>query len=111
MTETGNIHGDRAVPKSNAWAPLPGAAEGDAQTMSMMVALTAELVVVRGRLDTLERVLANSAVIGPSAIEDFTPSAQDEAEREIIRTRTIEAVFGSLRTAAEVDLATAKLEK
>lgn len=51
------------------------------RVLAITMAVAAELAVTRQRLDTLERLLAAKNVLARNEIENFTPSAEDHAER------------------------------
>lgn len=54
--------------------------------LSMLTALTAEVSVMRQRLDTVERLLDSGAPVTRAAIEAYTPDAAAAQERgELIR--------------------------
>lgn len=48
---------------------------------AIITALTTEVAVLQERLHTLEAVLANHGLVGADAIEDFSPSPEQAAER------------------------------
>ena len=69
--------------------------------LSMNVALMTELMVVRERLDTVERLLEKQGVVSREAIEHFDVDDAVEAQREKVR-QTIEShVFYLLLDQAE----------
>lgn len=69
--------------------------------LSMNVALMTELMVVRERLDTVERLLEKQGVVAREAIEHFDVDDAVEAQREKVR-QTIEShVFYLLLDQAE----------
>ncbi|WP_161989094.1 hypothetical protein [Sphingomonas glacialis] len=85
---------------------IPGQRGQDEQAIAMILALTAELSIVRARLDTCERLLVEAGVFKPDAIETFTPDAAALAEREQLRTRSIAKILRPLHELAQQDLAT-----
>lgn len=85
--------------------PIPGQRGQDEQAMGMILALAAELSVVRARLDTCERLLVEAGVFKPDAIETYTPDAAAVAEREQLRTRSIAKILRPLHELAQNDLA------
>lgn len=89
----------------NQLAPIPGRSAAEDQTLAMIVALTAELVVVRARLDACERLLAASGVLDPGAVDAFDPDPAAQAAREALRTATIAKVLRPLEERAARDLA------
>ena len=68
--------------------------------------LTAELAVVRERLDTVEHLLAEKGQITAADIENYVPDADTEAQRRAWREAYIQRVFADLQ--AEVDQAIAE---
>ncbi|WP_230293601.1 hypothetical protein [Croceicoccus sp. Ery5] len=83
--------------------PIPNMSEADDRLLGMVVALTSELAVLRERVDTLERVLADGGTITGSAVEDFRPDAGAQAERDAIRQRIIAKVMKPVRDGAARD--------
>lgn len=71
----------------------------------MIVALASELTVIRARLDTSERLLAQAGIIGSDAIDTFDPDAAAQAERERLRQRSMAKIFRAITEASEADLA------
>ncbi len=64
---------------------------------SMVVALLAELSVVRDRLDAHERLLQSAGLpVGPADVDGFEVSAEVARERAAVRERTIRHVFRAL---------------
>jgi len=51
------------------------------RVLAITMAVAQELAVTRDRLDTLERVLEANGIPVRDAIESFTPTAQESAER------------------------------
>jgi hypothetical protein len=68
--------------------------------MSMVTALLSELVIVRERLDTVERLAEGAGVLNRSEIDAFQPTAEAVAERDRIRRRAIAKVLRPLRDEA-----------
>lgn len=89
-------------------APIPGQRDADEQTLSMIVALTSEVAVIRARLDTCERLLVRNGVFEDDAIEAFAPDAAAQAERDQLRKRTLEKIFRPLQESGEAELAARK---
>lgn len=85
--------------------PIPGQRGQDEQAMGMILALAAELSVVRARLDTCERLLVEAGVFKPDAIEAYVPDAAAVAAREQLRTRSIAKILRPLHELAQNDLA------
>ena len=67
------------------------------QLMAMVVALTAEISILRDRLDTHERLAANRGVFSPAEVEDYLPSSEVMQDRSAQRTRLMRKVFRVLR--------------
>jgi len=89
-------------------APIPGQRDADEKTLSMIVALTSEVTVIRARLDTCERLLIQNGVFADGAIEAFAPDAAAQSERDQLRKRTLEKVFRPLQESGEAELAARK---
>ncbi len=83
-------------------ANLPPLSE---QLLAMIVGLASETAILRARLDTCERLLADAGVVAPGAIDGFEPDAAAQAEREAQRSRLLRKVFRPLQEAAELELA------
>ena len=75
------------------------------QLLAMIVGLASETTMLRARLDTCERLLADAGVIAPGAIDSFEPDAPAQAEREAQRGRLMRKVFRTLQEAAQAELA------
>lgn len=73
-------------------APIPESFPGQETLIAMNLALTAELAGLRERLDTVERLLLNAG-----AIDAFIPDEAATAERDRLRRRLIDRVFGVLK--------------
>lgn len=69
--------------------------------LSMNIALLAELMATRERLDTLERLMASKGLLARDEIEAFEPDAAGEAEREKLRETMSQHVFYLLLQQAE----------
>lgn len=52
--------------------------------LNMVMALAMELAVVRQRLDAVERLLEARALLPRAAIESFTPTPEQERERQLM---------------------------
>lgn len=89
----------------NHLAKIPGQSPFEAQALSMIVALASELVVMRARLDTSERLLAQAGILSSDAIENFSPDAAAQAEREQLRQHSMNKIFRAIVEASEADLA------
>jgi hypothetical protein len=67
------------------------------QLMAMGLALTAEISILRERLDTHERLAAGKGVFSPSEVDKFLPGPEALAERGAQRTRLMRKVFRVLK--------------
>lgn len=95
-----------ALPRSpKGLADIPGQRQADAQTMAMIVALASQVTVLRARLDTCERLLADANVLQPGAIDSYVPDAAAQAERDALRVGGMNKIFRALQEAGEADLA------
>ena len=79
---------------------IDGARDLDEQMLAMIVSLTSEVSILRSRLDACERLLIERGVLGASAIDEFEPDAQGQAERDAQRKHIIAKVFRPLVEAA-----------
>jgi len=79
---------------------LFGDGEGD-MFLSMITALTTELMVMRDRLDTIERVAAAKGVILKSEIDTFAFDETALAERDAARKALADRVYYLLLQQAE----------
>ena len=71
--------------------------------LAIVTALTAELSVVRERLDTAERLAVQGLPATPATIEAYEPEPAVEAEREAIRSAMLDRVFRILSQPHEGD--------
>jgi hypothetical protein len=69
--------------------------------LAIVVALTAELSVVRDRLDTVEQLAHRSLPATPANIEAYEPEPAVEAAREARRSAMLDRVFRILSQPAE----------
>lgn len=67
--------------------------------LAMIMAMTGEIALLRGRLDTHERLLAAGKPVTPESIESFLPDAAAEAAREAQRQAMLARVFRILAVA------------
>jgi uncharacterized membrane protein YdbT with pleckstrin-like domain len=67
--------------------------------LAMIMAMTGEIALLRGRLDTHERLLAAGRLVTPETIESFLPDAAAEAAREAQRQAMLTRVFRILAVA------------
>lgn len=65
--------------------------------LTVIVALTGEVSVLRERLDTVERILASKGILLPAEIEAYQPDEGVEQEREQWRTEYIARVLRVLQ--------------
>jgi hypothetical protein len=80
--------------------PIRGQSATEDMLLAMVTALTAEIAVLRERLDTTERLLEAAGVLAREKIEFFEPDAAQTAERGDLRHKLISRVFRPLRDAA-----------
>lgn len=69
--------------------------------LSITLALAGEVVVLRERLDAMERLLERGAPVTRTALDDFQPDAAVTAEREAWRERFLEVVLRSIHQEQE----------
>ena len=70
--------------------------------LSIALALSGEVVVLRERLDALERLLERGDPVTREALDRFAPDAGAIAERDAWRERFLELVLGSVAQEQEV---------
>jgi len=90
-----------AIQKAKGKRPKYLDATSSDHLLSMIMVLAEELAVSRERSDTLERLLETKGVLSRDDIEDFTPSQEVGAERQIKHSEYISRLLRSLRQ--EVD--------
>ena len=78
------------------------------QLFAIVTALTAEISVAFDRLDTLERVLVQSQMLAPNALESFQPDALASRQRSERRDELLRRVFAVLEAYAERQRASAR---
>lgn len=61
--------------------------------MSMVVALTSEVAVLRERLDTHERLSASAGGYGPEQVDHFQPDPDGHSSRSALRQDLVSRVF------------------
>jgi predicted nucleic acid-binding Zn-ribbon protein len=71
--------------------------------LTVIVALTGEVSVLRERLDTVERLLATKGILSPAEIEAYQPDEQVAQAREQWRTEYIARVLRVLQEEALVE--------
>ncbi len=67
--------------------------------LAMIMAMSGEIALLRGRLDTHERLLAAGKPVTPETIESFMPDAAADAAREAQRQAMLARVFRILAVA------------
>jgi hypothetical protein len=79
----------------------------------MLIVLLEEVCVLRDRLDTYERLGARGITVTPRSVDDYTPDAAAEAEREQRRQATIRRVLRPIKQLQEaaVERAQARYEQ
>lgn len=73
----------------------------------MIVALASEVTVIRARLDTCERLLADAGIITGDAVDNYSPDAAAQAERDKLRRSSMNKIFRSMVEASDADIASA----
>ena len=69
--------------------------------LAIAAALTAEVSVVRERLDTVERLAEQGLTATPANIEAYRPTLEVEAAREALRAALLDRVFRILAAPIE----------
>ncbi|MEE4211818.1 MAG: hypothetical protein V2I43_21440 [Parvularcula sp.] len=59
------------------------------RVMNITLALMQEVAVMRERLDTVERLLERDGTVSKKAIEDYTPTKEEAAERGLLQQEFI----------------------
>ena len=72
--------------------------------MSMVMALTSEVSVLRERIDAHERLIPENKLTGPDAVDDYLPDENANAERARQRKRLIDKVCRPLLAEIVSDL-------
>ncbi len=90
---------------------LPKKAKGERPTylgdpavdnvLSIALALAGEVVVLRERLDTVERLLEGAGGLSRAQVDDYRPSPQVIEEREAARARFLDVVLRSVQQERE----------
>ncbi len=78
------------------------------RVLAITMALSQELAVARERIDTLERLLAGAGVLAPGAVEGFTPTPAQAAERGLWTQEYLARVFRILQQEGEAIAAAGK---
>ena len=71
--------------------------------VKVVTALTTEVAVLRERLDTYERLLADKGVVSRADLENYLPSEDVESERRAWRQDFLDRVFADIKS--EIDAA------
>jgi len=87
--------------KAKGKRPVYFDAPENEQTLSILMALVAEVSVVRERLDTVERLLEESGSIDRVAIENFAPDREAAFERGLKTREYIARVMRSVQQSME----------
>lgn len=82
---------------SGATTPEPVGTTVADRALRVATALSAEVVVLRERLEIVERLAAKQGVFGPGDVDAYTPSADEEAAAKTWRRRFLDRVFGAMR--------------
>ncbi|MGE0774103.1 MAG: hypothetical protein AB7G25_06115 [Sphingomonadaceae bacterium] len=69
--------------------------------LSMVMALMGEVVVLRERLDSAERLLEQGDVLQPKAVDTFQPSPEAIEERDAWRAQFLDIVLRSVQQELE----------
>ncbi|MEM6682938.1 MAG: hypothetical protein AAF607_11940 [Pseudomonadota bacterium] len=77
---------------------------GNDQLLEMVLALSAEVSVLRDRLDAHERLADAGALATPQAIDEYEPTETVSQQRSARRARFLAKLFRPLRQAAARDL-------
>jgi len=77
---------------------------GNDHLMEMVLALSAEISVLRDRLDTHERLAEASTAPTPEAVESYVPDDAASGQRSAWRSAFLAKLFRSIRQAAARDL-------
>ncbi|MFT3966224.1 MAG: hypothetical protein QM690_10105 [Sphingobium sp.] len=67
------------------------------RSLRMVTALSAEVVVLRERLEIVERLAAAHGLFGPEAVDAYRPDSSVAALFKTKRKALIERVFGAMR--------------
>ncbi|TVQ47508.1 MAG: hypothetical protein EA371_08440 [Gammaproteobacteria bacterium] len=70
--------------------------------MSVVLAMAGELSVLYDRVDAMQRLLDRQGVLDAEALENFTPSPEDEAARAARRQEYMQRLFRVVRAEAAV---------
>lgn len=70
-------------------------------SLSISMALMAELAVARERIDTLERILVKKGLISIEEVEDYVPTAEEGEARQLAQVEYSARIFRSLQQEVE----------
>lgn len=76
--------------------PAVGTTVAD-RSLRMITALSAEVVVLRERLEFVERLAAEHGLFGPDDVDAYNPSPETAAALKVRRRSFLERVFGAMR--------------
>ena len=88
--------GHRLPQKAKGERPLYFADPAVDRLLSITLALAGEVVVLRERLDALERLQEQGAAVTRAALDAFEPDAAAHAERESWRERFLDVVLRAI---------------
>ncbi|MET0238688.1 MAG: hypothetical protein ABW184_02220 [Sphingobium sp.] len=71
------------------------------RSLRMVTALSAEVVVLRERLEIVERLAAAYGLFGPEDVDAFRPAPDVAAALKAKRRTFLERVFGAMRVDAQ----------
>lgn len=93
------------IPRTpNRLDPIPGHSSFDEQILAMIVGLASETTILRARLDSCERLLAEAGILAPDAIDTYAPDDAAQVARDAQRDRIMKKIFRPLTEAAAADL-------
>jgi hypothetical protein len=67
------------------------------RSLRIVTALSAEVIVLRERMEIIERLASERGLFGPEEIDAYRPSPQVEAGFKVKRKAFIERIFGAMR--------------
>lgn len=70
-------------------------------SLRMVTALSAEVVVLRERLEIVERLAAAHGLFGPEDVDHYRPDPELAASLKAKRRTFLERVFGAMRVEAQ----------
>jgi len=99
-----------SLPRARGTRPTFLQSEQMDDMLSMLMALTQEVAVLRERADTAERLLAEKQVLTAAEIEAYRASPEVEESREQWRQDYLDRVLYALRARAELQASGASVE-